>query len=72
MRELSAVEVDKVSGGMFLDAAPYFTSAMGIGVSAFGSSWGALSVGVAFAVAPIAVGAMVGLAFAGGVALIRK
>jgi len=72
MRELSVVEVEEVSGGMFLDAAPYFTAMIGVGAGAFGSSWGTLAVGVAFAMSPIAVGAMAGLAFAGGVALIRR
>ncbi|MGJ8687912.1 MAG: hypothetical protein ACSHXZ_00200 [Gammaproteobacteria bacterium] len=72
MRELSAVEVDEVSGGMFLDAAPYFTATLGIGAATFGSAWGALPVGLAFAVAPLAVGVMAGLTLAGGVALMRK
>lgn len=72
MRELSAVEVDEVSGGMMVDAAPYFTSTIGIGMATFGSSWGALPVGLAIAAAPIAVAAMVGLTFVGGVALLKK
>lgn len=71
MRELSAVEVDEVSGGMILDAAPYFTLCAGIGMAAFGSSWGAVAVGLAISVSPLAVGTMAVLAVGGGMAYMR-
>jgi len=69
MRELSMEEVDQVNGGMFLDAAPFFTAMVAIGATTFGSTWGAAALGGAILVAPIAVGAMAGLSFLGGVAL---
>jgi hypothetical protein len=72
MRELSVVEVNEVSGGMMLDSAKYFTASAGIGMAVFGPAWGGVSVGVAIAVAPIAVGAMAAFAFFGGIALARR
>jgi hypothetical protein len=69
MRELSMEEVGQVNGGMVLDAAPFFTTMVAIGVSTFGSTWGAAIVGSAILAAPIAVGTMAGLSFLGGVAL---
>ena len=72
MRELSLEEVDQVNGGMVLDAAPYFTAMITIGATTFGSVWGGVAVGAAVALAPFAVGAMAGLAFLGGAALMSK
>lgn len=69
MRELSMKEVEQVNGGMVLDAAPFFATVVAIGASTFGSTWGAAVLTTAFATAPIAVGAMAGLSFLGGVAL---
>lgn len=71
MRELSAVEIGEVSGGMFIDAVPFFTATIAIGSVTFGGAWGALAVGTAVATAPAALGAMMVLTFAGGVALMR-
>lgn len=56
MRELSMEEVGQVNGGMILDAAPFFTAMITIGATTFGSTWGAVAVGTAVAVAPFAVG----------------
>lgn len=72
MRELSMEEVGQVNGGMMLDAAPFFTAMITIGATTFGSTWGAVAVGTAVAVAPFAVGAMAGLSVLGGVALTFK
>lgn len=72
MRELSMEEVGQVNGGMILDAAPFFTAMITIGATTFGSTWGAVAVGTAVAVAPFAVGAMAGLSVLGGVALTFK
>lgn len=69
MRELSLEEVDQVNGGMILDAAPFFATMVAIGASTFGSTWGAVALGSAVLAAPVAVGAMAGLSFLGGVAL---
>ncbi len=71
MRELSVVEIDEVSGGRFEDSVPYFTTMIAVGMSTFGSSWGAVGVGLAIAVAPAAVGVMSVLAVGGGIALMR-
>lgn len=63
--ELESDEIEVVSGGSgsgWAGAGFSSAAAFGIGAAAFGSSWGAVGVGLAFAVSPIAVGAMVGLA----------
>lgn len=72
MRELNLEEIDQVGGGMILDAVPYFTAMVTIGATTFGSTWGAVAVGAAVAVAPFAVGAMAGLSILGGIALTYK
>lgn len=72
MRELSMEEVGQVNGGRVVDAAPFFATMVAIGASTFGSTWGAAVVGGAILAAPIAVGAMAGLSFLGGVALTFK
>lgn len=72
MRELSMEEIGQVSGGMVLDAAPYFTAMITIGATTFGSTWGAVAVGTAVATAPFAVGVMAGLSVLGGIALTFK
>jgi hypothetical protein len=69
MRELNTVEIDQVSGGMFEEAALCFATMFSIGASTWGSTWGAVAVGSAIGFAPIAAGAMTGLAIAGGIAL---
>lgn len=66
MRELSMVEVEQVSGGAFLDAAPYFTTAVGIATYTFGSTWATTAVAAALAISPISVAAIAGLSLAGG------
>ena len=60
MRELSMEEISGVSGGDMTKGAA------SIGLAAFGASWGSVGVGVAAAVSPIAVLAVVALTFYGG------
>jgi len=66
MRELNMKEVEQVNGGGTGEAAGAFGAAVGIGAASFGASWGSVGVGLAFAVSPIAVGAMVGLSLYAG------
>lgn len=68
MRELSVVEIEEVSGGMIEDAMPYFTAMIAVGMAAYGTGWGAMLVGAAVTASPPAVGVMVALSFAGGMA----
>jgi hypothetical protein len=72
MRELNVNEIEQVNGGGTGEAAGAFGAAAGIGAAAFGSSWGSVGVGVAFAVSPIAVGAMVGLSLYAGYQLMKS
>lgn len=64
--EVSVDELEIISGGSgsegMVNASLASGIAFGIGMAAFGSSWGVVGVGIAFASAPIAVAAMVGLA----------
>jgi len=62
VQELKMQEVDSVSGGDWGSAAGASVMGFGIGTAAFGASWGAVPVGLAFAVSPLSVVALVGLA----------
>ena len=66
MRDITMDEIDQVSGADTGTGIAAFGAAGAIGMAAFGSGWGAVGAGLAFAVSPIAVGAMVGLALYGG------
>lgn len=66
MRDMTMDEIDQVGGADAASGLASFAAAGGIGLAAFGTSWGSVGVGLAFAVSPIAVGAMVGLALYGG------
>ena len=72
MRELSVSEIEQVNGGGAGEAAGAFGAAAGIGAATFGASWGSVGVGIAFAVSPIAVGAMIGLSFYAGYQFIQE
>jgi hypothetical protein len=60
--ELTVDEVDCVSGAGAKTSAAALGAAGAIGATTFGSTWGAVAVGTAFAAAPVAVVAMAGLA----------
>ncbi|WP_053423294.1 hypothetical protein [Rheinheimera sp. KL1] len=64
MRELTSEQVEQVSGG--LDSAGAVGIIGGMGVAKFGLGWATMSVGAAFAAAPIVVLAMSGMAFYAG------
>jgi hypothetical protein len=66
MRELTEREVEYVVGTTLSEAGIAFGGVTAIGLAAYGSSWGAVSVGLAFAVSPIAFVAMGALAFYAG------
>jgi hypothetical protein len=70
MRELTDREVEQVAGVDLGEAAIAFGMLSGIGIAAFGSSWGAVGAGLAFAVSPIAVITMGGLALYAGYLLV--
>jgi len=66
MTELSSDEVELVSGGaepavQVAVGAASGTAAATIGFAAFGTSWGSVGIGIAFAASPLAVVAIVGL-----------
>jgi hypothetical protein len=61
IQELTDDEALCVSGGGKAAAAAAAGLAGAIGTATFGSTWGAVGVGVAFAAAPVAVVAMTGL-----------
>ncbi|TFW16996.1 hypothetical protein E4L96_15200 [Massilia arenosa] len=72
IRELTVEEVVWVSGGQpKITGTAALGGAAAIGAAAFGSGWGALAVGAAFAAAPVAVFAMAGLALYGGYQLMK-
>jgi hypothetical protein len=72
IQELTMDEVNSVSGAMKNAGAAAGVMAT-IGAVTFGSGWGAVGVGAAFAAAPVAVIAMVGLgAYAGYLLLNEK
>ncbi|WNO59773.1 hypothetical protein [Rheinheimera sp. MMS21-TC3] len=60
MQELTFEQVEEVSGAGFMEGAGAAGLAVGLGSAAFGSSWGAIGVGLAVASSPLVVGAMVG------------
>lgn len=66
MRELTLEQVEEVSGGGAGQGFGAFGLALGIGGATFGAKFGVVGVGLAFASAPLAVGAMVGLSFYAG------
>lgn len=70
MRELTEREVEHVAGATLSDAGIAFGGVAAIGLAAFGSSWGAVGVGLAFAASPVAVIAMGALAFYAGYTLL--
>lgn len=61
MQELSSGEIDVVGGAGNASAGAFATGAV-IGVAAFGTSWGTVAVGAAFAISPLAVIAVAGCA----------
>lgn len=73
MREISDEELQLVSGGGAGDAAAAAGLAAGIGTLALGGAgWGGLTVAAAFAMSPLAVVAVVGLAAYTGYQLANK
>lgn len=68
MRELTLTELDQVSGAGITDALKYWGAGAAIGQITYGGSWGTIAALTAFGLSPLAATAMVGLAFAGGVA----
>lgn len=65
--EVSVEELEVISGGSgWVGAGAASAAAFGIGAAAFGSSWGAVGVGLAFAASPISVAAIGGLALYAG------
>ncbi|MBT3206121.1 MAG: hypothetical protein HOM14_03030 [Gammaproteobacteria bacterium] len=66
MRELTMDEISEVSAAGMAKGAASIGLASGIGAAAFGASWGSVAVGLATAVSPIAVLAIVTLTFYGG------
>ena len=72
MRELTMNEVDFVSGGDVATGGAAMAGAAGIGAAAFGASWGSVGVGIAFAVSPLAVVAMVGLGLFAGYEFLQE
>ncbi|WP_158972648.1 hypothetical protein [Paraglaciecola sp. L3A3] len=66
--EISVEELQMISGGSggYVAAGLASGAAFGIGMASFGTGWGSVAVGVAFAVSPIAVTAMAGLALFAG------
>ena len=72
MRELTFEQVDVVSGGNLGEGLGAFGLALGIGSATFGAKFGVVGVGLAFASAPVAAGAMVGLAFFAGFRLLAS
>lgn len=71
IQEMTSDEIDCVSGADLGASAKALGLAGTIGVAAYGSGWGALAVGAAFAAAPIAVIAMVGLGGYAGYLMLR-
>lgn len=55
VHELTADEVDLVSGAGKTSGSLAIGAAAGIGAATFGSTWGAVGVAAAFAAAPVAV-----------------
>ncbi len=73
MREITIEELDLVSGGGPGEAAASAGLAAGIGTLALGGAgWGSLGVAAAFAMSPLAVVAVVGLAAYTGYQLASK
>jgi hypothetical protein len=74
VQELTIDEINTVSGAALnvKDSTGGVVLMAGIAATAFGSGWGALGVGAAFAAAPVAVVAMGGLALYAGYVLLRK
>ncbi|MFC0131555.1 hypothetical protein [Massilia eurypsychrophila] len=74
IQELSVDEVNCVSGAALnvTDAGGAGALMAGIAAGAFGTGWGAIGVGAAFAAAPVAVVAMAGLSLYAGYALLRR
>ena len=71
MRELSKEEVGQVNGGMFLDAMPGFTAAIGLAAARYGKNWALVPIRAAFVASPIVFGAVVGITLAAGVVMAR-
>ncbi|MES2758755.1 MAG: hypothetical protein V4693_15375 [Pseudomonadota bacterium] len=74
IQELSIDEVNSVSGAALnvADAGSAGVLIAGIATTTFGIGWGAVGVGAAFAVAPVAVVALAGLSLYAGYALLRR
>jgi hypothetical protein len=72
IQELTIDEVICVSGGGIKEAGAAMGVTTTIGAATFGSTWGVLSVSAAFATAPIAVVAMVGLVAYASYQLMRQ
>lgn len=72
IREMTIDEINCVSGAGATTAGAALGLAGAIGAATFGGGWGAVAVGAAFAVAPVAVIAMVGLAAYGGYSYVHK
>jgi len=74
MCELTNEEIDYVSGGFSNGevAIASVSLAGGIGLATFGSTWGVVAIGVAWAAAPVAVVAMAGLAAYAGYTYFKK
>lgn len=68
--ELTNEEIDCISGGDAKSAGALGLAA-GIGAATWGGTWGAVTVGAAFAAAPFAVAAMAGLALYAGYRMLK-
>lgn len=72
MKELTSHEIELVDGAGATEAGVGVAGAAGIGAATFGAGWGTVGVAAAVASSPIAVAAMVGLAFYAGYQLMMK
>ena len=70
MAQLTNEEIDCIGGGDAKSAGA-LVLAGGIGAATWGSAWGAVTVGAAFAAAPFAVVAMGGLALYAGYRMLK-
>lgn len=72
MQELTTAEVQEISGGGEVGAAAVVGIGVGVGMAAFGTSWGSVAVGLAFAVSPLSVAAILCAGGYAGYLLMQK
>ncbi|WNO59772.1 hypothetical protein [Rheinheimera sp. MMS21-TC3] len=71
MQELTFEQVETLGGAGFMEGAGAAGLALGIGTTTFGGSFCTIGVIAAFGAAPLAAGAMVGLAFYAGYQMLQ-